>query len=142
VLLLGCFWAHAAVAQNEVFLTLDPGTAKPTVVAEPSPASVLVIRSINYLDITKPEPFLLRFPLSFVGQYKPGSSDPSVVTTSGVVFQSHDDTYNPPGGGGPYQVQVVKIQIDPTPANPRPPDGFKYDVLMGAEVLDPRIRPR
>lgn len=132
----------AATAQNEIFLTLDPSTSKPTVVAEPSMANHIVIRSLDYVNSSMPEPFIIRFGIGFVGKYQStgGAVTPATVTSTGVVFQSRPGTYAIPGGGGNVPTQEVVIHLQP--AATHPPQGYKYDVLMGAQVLDPRIRPR
>lgn len=132
--------AMPALAQNEIFLTLDPGNGQPTVVAEPSNAAVVIVRSIDYSGGGQPEPFMLRFDYAFNGMYDvPGQGQnwtTPTLTANGIVFQSSPAVYNP----GNIPVQEIRIKLKNNVAHPI--EGYKYDVLMGGGVLDPRIRPR
>jgi hypothetical protein len=49
------------MAQNDVFLTLDPDSNMPTVVASADSAGPIRFKSINFLDEENPVPFFLQF---------------------------------------------------------------------------------
>ena len=73
VLFLALCFAGSALAQNDIFMTMDPVTSKPTLVAEPNPNSPMHFKSINYLAPASPEPFILRFQTDFIGKYSGGA---------------------------------------------------------------------
>lgn len=140
LLLTAACSSTAGLAQNNIFLTLDPASGQPTVVAEPTLGAMIVVRSIDYSGGGQPQPFMLRFDDTFTGKYDvPGAGDPwtnPAVTADGIIFQSSPATFNP----GAIPVQEVRIKLNMAAANPD--EGYKYDVIMGAGTLDPRIRPR
>ena len=137
------FFSIPAFAQNEVFFTMDPTTTNPTVVSEPSAASVMVFRSLDYINAPPaPEAYVLIFELGFVGKYQlVGNFTTGTITAIGVMFQSSAATYAIPGSG-PVPVQEVRIKLLTGAGIVHPDAGYKYDVLMGGKVLDPRVVPR
>ncbi len=132
-----------AQAQNEVFLTMDPTTTNPTVVSEPSAANVLVFRSLDYVNTPPaPQAYVLIFETGFVGKYQTtGGFTAGNITPIGVMFQSEAGTYPIPGGG-PVPTQEVRIKLLTGTGIVHPAEGYKYSVLMGGKVLDPRVVPR
>lgn len=130
---------------NEVFLTMDPQTDNPTVVAEPSAAAVMIFRCLDYVNAPPtPEPYVLLFEPNFVGKYQIGPAyTPGAITPVGVMFSSVAGTYAIPGvPGPPVNVQEIKIRLQTGGGVVHPDDGYKYSVLMGGKVLDPRVVPR
>jgi len=134
-----------AMAQNAVYLTLDPVSNMPTVVAETNTNNPIRFNSINYLVEEDPVPFFLQFGPEFNGMFIPGGvATDAVITAFGVIFASELKTS--PGcvrQGGPNVIcQQVTINLRPESVDiDHPDDGYKYSVVMGTKVLDPRIVP-
>lgn len=143
ILIVLALFAGSAWAQNDIFLTLDPGTNQPTMVAEPNPNSPMHFKSINYLDPANPEPFILRFGTDFIGKYQDqgGVTTIPTVTSWGVIFSSNLNA-NCPVRNGTENCQEIVIKLDNSAGVNHPDDGYKYDVVMGTAVLDPRVRGR
>ena len=137
------FFSLPVLAQNEVFLTMDPTTTNPTIVSEPSAANVLVFRSLDYVNTPPaPQAYVLIFETGFVGKYQTtGGFTTGNITPIGVMFQSEAGTYSIPGGG-PVPTQEVRIKLLTGTGIVHPQEGYKYSVLMGGKVLDPRVVPR
>jgi len=136
----------ATLAQNNVFLTMDPDTTNPTVVSEPNAgAAPMVFRSMDYMNTPPaPEAYVLIFDSGFVGKYQTtGGFTQGIETPIGVMFQSAAATYPIPSDPGPpVPVQEVRIKLLTGAGIAHPPGGYKYSVLMGSKVLDPRVVPR
>lgn len=137
--LLALIACAQAMAQDTVFLTEDPA-GRPMLVAEPGPSATLRFQSLDYTNPTQEgEPFVIRFGLDFKGHFNPTPSSPSLETYDSILFSSQSNSNCPVTGGGTVPCQQVKIILS---GGPHPADGYKYEVRMGSQVLDPRIRPR
>ena len=147
-LLLAICW-NMAQAQDQVFLGMDPDSGNPTTLVLPSVgAAPIVFRSLTLL---KPDeaaaPYVLIFEPAFKDKYlTSGGFTPGIVMPNdmGVMFQSEDKGEWTAPGGTKYQgTQEVRIKVKPEdPSDPFPNRGYKYSVLMGGKLLDPRIVPK
>lgn len=132
--------ATTAVAQNNVVFTYNPNTNLPELVSEPNANALIHFTSISYDPAGVAVPFTMRFGADFIGKYEPGPSDTPVVTGWDVTFSSTPRP-NCPITGGTMPCEEIRIKLT-SPAADHPPSGYKYDVEMGGQVLDPRIRGR
>jgi len=131
-----------AMAQNDVFLTLDPSSNMPTVVANPNTTSPMRFKSINYLDEVNPVPFFLQFEPEFDGMFNDaaGFTD-ATITSFGVIFSSEPKANCVVTGGPPVACEIVTIKLKNSADVDHPPQGYKYAVVMGTKMLDPRVVP-
>jgi hypothetical protein len=147
LLLLTLCW-NTAQAQDQVFLGMDPESGNPTTLAVPSQSNApIVFRSINLLDPAEAaSPYVLIFEAAFEGRYETaGGFTPGNVMPNGmgVMFQSEDKGEWTAPGGTKYQgTQEVRIKLKTGSGIVHPPAGYKYSVLMGGKLLDPRIVPK
>jgi len=144
IVVLGLLSAGSALAQNAIFLTKDVETGNPMLVAEPGPGAVLRFQSLNYVDPSLAgAPFLIKFGSEFVGHFNDtaATTSPHAVVPDGVVFSSTSDP-SCPVTGGTVPCQVVSILLDNSGGKQHNKLGYKYEVIMGDKVLDPRVRPR
>jgi hypothetical protein len=130
------------MAQNDVFLTLDPDSNMPTVVANAESSAPIRFKSMNYLDEENPVPFFLQFGPEFDGMFNEGAGFTDATKTSfGVLFSSEHKVNCVVTGGPNMTCQIVTIKLKNSADVAHPPQGYKYAVVMGTKVLDPRVVP-
>ena len=130
-----------AMAQNDVFLTLDPSSNLPTVVASTNSNAPIRFKSMNFLDEANPVPFFLQFGPEFDGKFNEAASTDATKTDFAVIFSSEHKANCVVTHGPNRDCQIITIKLKSSDDVNNPDDGYKYAVVMGTKELDPRVVP-